>query len=72
MTSERQKVKVVTAAKPYQCANDYAHDRNIQPGDLHVLVTEFPETWLGRWISGQFPIYRRLCLHCGADYGVPQ
>ena len=64
MSSEYAK-KRVRARKTHWCAQDFAHDRRINPGDEYWIYTDFKSSDLGYATYAGHPVQMKMCLSCG-------
>jgi hypothetical protein len=62
--SSEYAVRQVTARKHHRCANDFAHDRAIRPGQQYWRVTTFRGSDAGYASFAGHPVQMKICGPC--------
>lgn len=63
MSSENAR-RLRVARKTHWCSNDFAHDRQINPGDKYWVYTDFKGGILGYADYAGHPVQMKYCLAC--------
>ena len=66
MSSERA-IRKRTARKTHWCAQDFAHDRRINPGDTYFVYTDFKGSDAGYAAYAGHPVQMKVCAGCSDD-----